>query len=290
MKISVSSFSFNQYLRDGRMTQIETVKKAAEMGFDGIEFISLSPCENPTKEQQLDYARQIKAEAEKYGIEIVAYCVGANFYHENEEDRAKAVAAICDDVDVAAELGAKILRHDLTAGINVGGRVISYDRQIPILAECARKVTEYAEKKGIRTCTENHGTVSQDSDRIERFYNAVAHDNFGVLVDVGNFACVDEDSVSAVSRLAPYAFHVHAKDFYITKFGEENPRGKGGITRGCNTIHGSVIGEGDIPVEQCIAILKKAGYDGYVTVEYECKEDCMEGIPRGLQNLRKYIM
>ena len=75
----------------------------------------------------------------------------------------------------------------------------------------------------------------------------------------------------------------------MPKFGEENPHGKGGKTRRCNTLNGSVIGEGDIPTNQCIQILKKAGYDGFVTVEYECAEDCMVGIPRGLANLKTYI-
>jgi sugar phosphate isomerase/epimerase len=47
-----------------------------------------------------------------------------------------------------------------------------------------------------------------------------------------------------------------------------------------------VIGEGNIPVEQCLAILKRTGYDGYLTVEYEGAEDCISGIARGLANLR----
>ena len=35
MKIGVSSYSFNQYLSDGRMTPDDAVRKAKEMGFDG---------------------------------------------------------------------------------------------------------------------------------------------------------------------------------------------------------------------------------------------------------------
>ena len=36
-------------------------------------------------------------------------------------------------------------------------------------------------------------------------------------------------------------------------------------------------------------LLKKAGYDGFVTVEYEGKEDCLEGIAKGLKNLHSYL-
>lgn len=289
MKISVSSYSFEQYLRDGRMTQLDTVKKAAEIGFCGIEFTDLKPSNSTEKTEQLREAEKIKKEAEKCGIEIAAYCIAADLYHENDEENDEAVKKACDSVDVAAELGAPIMRHDVTWGIRKGNRVVSFDRQLPTIANNARKITEYAEKKGIRTCTENHGFVAQDSDRLERLYNAVGHDNYGLLVDIGNFACVDEDSAKAVSLLAPYAVHVHAKDFYITKFGEEKRHGDGIVTRGGNTLCGSVIGEGDIPVAQCMDILKRAGYDGFVSIEYEGKEDCMAALARGLKNLKEYI-
>ena len=289
MKISVSSYSFNQYLKDGRMTQLSAVKKAAEMGFEGIEFTDLAPCQTPTKLQKLEYARLIREEAEKCGISIVAYCIGADLYHESDEENAAAVSAACDSVDIAVELGAPLMRHDVTGKTKFGDKIVSFDHQLPTIAENARKITEYAASKGVKTCTENHGFVSQDSERVERLYNAVDHENFGLLVDIGNFACVDEDSVAAVSRVAPYAIHVHAKDFYITKFGEESSLSGGFQSRGCNTLFGSVIGEGDIPTEQCLAVLKKAGYDGFVSIEYEGSEDCIEGICRGLINLKRYI-
>ncbi len=289
MKVSVSSYSFSSYIRNGKMTQLDTVKKAAELGFEGIEFISMSPNSSPTKEEKLDYARRIRAEAEKYGIDIVAYCIGARLYSLTEEENEAELKAVFDEIDIAAELGVPIMRHDVTGSVKFGEKTVSFDRQLPVICENARKITEYAMKKGIRTCSENHGFVAQDSDRVERLYNAVAHDNYGILVDVGNFACVDEDSVSAVSRLAPYAIHVHAKDFYKTKFGEENARGGGIATRGCNILHGSVIGEGDIPTKQCIAVLKRAGYDGFVSIEYEGSDDCIEALAKGLKNLKSYI-
>ena len=286
MKISVSSYSFSGYLREGKMTQLDTVKKAAELGFEGIEFTSLAPNPSPTKEEKLEYAKKIKAEAEKCGIAIVAYCIGAKLFSISDEENEAALRAVFDEIDIAAELGAPIMRHDVTGSVKFGGKTISFDHQLPMIAENARRITEYAMKKGIRTCSENHGFVAQDSDRVERLYNAVNHENYGILIDIGNFACADEDSVIAVSRLAPYAFHVHAKDFRKVKFGEESD---GLVTRGCNFLHGCVIGEGDIPTKQCIAILKKAGYDGFVSIEYEGSEDCIEALAKGLANLKSYI-
>ena len=286
MKYSVTSYSFHQKISAGKMTQLDCIAAARDMGFDGIEFTDLIPCKNPTQPQQLAYAERLRREAERVGIAIVSYSIGANLYRPDPQEAAAEVARLCGQVDVAAAMGAPVMRHDATAWTGTDKRVRSFDSMLPVIAENARKVTEYAATRGVRTCTENHGFVCQDSDRVERLYNAVDHENYGVLVDIGNFACVDESSVQAVSRLAPYAVHVHAKDFVVYPFGANRPDGVI-VTRGANGLQGCVIGEGDIPVAQCVAILRRAGYDGYITAEYEGREDCLAALPRALTNLRR---
>lgn len=287
MKISVSSYSFHAYVKEGKMTQLDCVKKAAELGFDGVEFIELAPNESPTFEDKLAYAAKIRAEAEKYGIDIVAYTVGANLYQSTDEENAKEVARVKRELDVAAALGAKILRHDVCYSEKHGEKTVSFERMLPTIAKNAREITEYAQTLGIRTCTENHGYVAQDSDRVEKLYNTVAHDNYGILIDVGNFACADEDSTRAVSRLASYAVHVHAKDFVKKPYG--TPVKEGFDTRACNRLIACAVGDGDIPVEQCIAILKRAKYDGYVSIEFEGSEDSLTAIARGRERLLAYV-
>ena len=103
---------------------------------------------------------------------------------------------------------------------------------------------------------------------------------------MGNFACVDEDSAHAVSILAPYAFHVHAKDWLVHEFEEDFPSGY--KTRGCRRLVGCSVGEGNMPIKRCLAILKSAGYDGYVSIEYEGPNDCIEGIRLGIENLKSF--
>ncbi len=290
MKFSVSSYSYHQKLSTGEMTQLQTVAKAHEMGFSGIELTDLKPCDNPTLEQQLAYAKEIRAEADRCGMEIVSYTIGANLYHRTAKGSAEEVKRLKGQLDVAAALGAKLMRHDVCYSEKHDGVVVSFAQMLPTIAKNAREVTEYAQTLGIRTCTENHGFIAQDSDRVEALYNAVAHENYGLLVDMGNFACVDEPSVKAVSRLAPYAIHVHAKDFRFYPFGTETPEGIFALTtRGCNKIIGCSVGDGDIPVAQCVAILERIGYDGYLSIEYEGHEDCIEGIAKGLRYLKTIV-
>ena len=283
MKISVSSYSFSQSIRAGKLTQLECVAKAKEMGFDAIEFTDIA---GESLDEQKEMAKKIKDEADRVGIDINAYTIGANLYHESEEDSEKEVERLKGQLDVAKLLGAKVMRHDVCYTLGKTGNARSFELMLPTIAKNARKVTEYAETLGIRTCTENHGFIAQDSDRVEKLFNTVNHDNYGLLVDVGNFLCVDEDPIHAVSRVAPYAVHAHVKDFI---YFDEAVEGRTIMTRGANYIAGAVIGEGVVPVRQCLKILKRVNYDGYVSVEYEGKEDCIAGIERGLANLKRFI-
>lgn len=292
MKLSVSSYSFNQYISKGSMTQLDAIAYAARMGFDAIEFTELKPERDkaPTHTEQLSYAKELRAEAHRCGIEISSYVMGADLYKGSREADDAEVERLCRAVDVAYALGAKIMRHDVRYSQKVNGVFVSFDRMLSTIAENARRITEYAKTKEIRTCTENHGLTVQDSDRMEALYNAVGHDNYGLLVDTGNFACVDEDPAKAVSRLAPYAIHAHVKDFKVYQYGEPLAEGiKFFETRGCRKLVGCALGDGDMPTEQCIAILKKAGYDGYLVLEFEGNNECLSEIERGLTQLKKYL-
>lgn len=283
MKISVSSYSFYQYVKAGKMTLVDCVSKAKEMGFDAIEFIDLE--EDGTFEAKQKLAREIRAEADRLGMEINAYTVGAQLCNGDEQADEAEIENLKKQLAIAQILGAKLMRHDVCYKLGTG-ITRSFDRMLPRIAENARRVTEYAETLGIRTCTENHGFIAQDSERVERLFNAVAHDNYGLLVDIGNFLCVDEDPATAVSRVAPYAFHVHVKDFGIS----EVPTPVHTLmSRGARYLRPSVIGEGDVPVRRCLAAIKRTGYDGFVSIEYEGAEDCIAAIERGLKNLKSIL-
>ena len=281
MKIGVSSYSFNSYIRKNKCDYIHICNKAKELGFDGIEFINLdNPGWDITNDPKKN-AAEIKSHCDNIGLEIYAYTVGANFLSDDPE---KEVKRICECLDVAKILGAPVLRHDVCWALPKK-HLYSYRDAIKELAPYIRKVADYAESLGIKTCTENHGHIFQAPGRVEELILAVNHKNFGWLCDMGNFLCVDVNPIDAVKIAAPYAFHVHAKDFFIKDFGTR-PEGWG-TTRGRRYFCGSVLGEGVVPVKQCIDIVRATGYDGYFSLEYEGKIDCLEGIKRGYKYLRE---
>lgn len=279
MKISVSSYSFSQMMQNEGLTQKGCIAKAKELGFDTIDFAEIATPDGMTDK---DYVLELIDEANRTGIEIQSFALGADFINKDTETEIKRICAL---IDAISPTGVEVIRHDATQG----NKDISFDRALPVLADACRRIAEYAEKYGIKTTVENHGFFCQDSDRVERLYNAVNHPNFGLLVDIGNFTCADEKPEIAVGRVAPYAAYVHIKDFHIKNAEGPNP-GEGFFTsRNGTYLRGAVIGHGNVPVVQCLKTLKKAGYNGNYAVEFEGIEHPLIGLKTGLENLRKYL-
>jgi len=287
MQIGVSSYSFSRLTGPGQMSQLAIIALSREMGFDCLEFSTLAL---PDGETRQSFAPQLREEAARVGLPLVNYTIGADFLNGSEGDLDAEIARVQDEVRVAQLLGVPGMRHDAGWGFAAGHTgARDFTAALPRLIAGCRAVTEYAAELGIRTMVENHGFFCQDSERVERLINGVNHPNFGVLIDIGNFLCADEDPASAVGRLAPYVFHAHAKDFH-TKSGNAPAPGDGWFTsRGGNYLRGAIIGHGDVPVPQCLRLLHRAGYHGVLSVEFEGMEDPLIGIRLGLANLRRYL-
>ena len=79
MKTSVSSYSFGAYMSEDRLGYLGIIDKAAELGFDGIEYI-------PGDYMKIeDSAERIRERASEKGIEVVAFCTGADFLNAPAE-------------------------------------------------------------------------------------------------------------------------------------------------------------------------------------------------------------
>lgn len=281
MKISVSSYSFSKLLSSGIMTQLDCIKKAKELGFDAIEFVDiLAPEGVSTKE----YAKILSQECKRLDLPISSFTFGADFLKGSGGNTQLEIERVKKLVDMAEILGAKLVRHDATTG---DGR--SFDAILPVIAAACKEVTIYAAAKGIKTTVENHGFFCQDSERVEKLYNAVGHENFGLLADMGNFLCADEAPDKAFGRIAPYTFYAHAKDFHVKSAMLPDP-GEGFFrTRSGNYLRGAIIGHGDVPVLHCIKALKNVNYNGYIAIEFEGMEDTLQGITIGFNNLKHYV-
>lgn len=287
MKLCVSSYSFSGLVKTGKVTQLECIELAKKIGFDGFEIAGLNVPENMDKKE---YAKLIAEECKKQGMTTVNYTIGADFLYGSNGDLNAEVARLKEELDIAEILGVSGMRHDATKGYSSEDRKQrGFEQALPQIVEGCREVTEYGAKKGIRTMIENHGFFCQESKRVEKIVNKVANKNFGLLVDIGNFLCADEQPEQAVARVAPYAFHVHAKDFHIKSGNNIAPQNAFFTTRANNYLRGAIVGHGDVPVFQCLSILNKNGYDGFVSIEFEGIEETKMAIEYGYNTLKHML-
>lgn len=288
MKIGVSSYSFSRYQSEGKLDIFGVINAAAHLGFTGIEFAGFGPGSDCSDIK--DFAMRVKDACEQVNLDIMSWTIGADFLNPpgggSVDDE---ITRLCGEVDIAVALGAPKMRHDATGGFK--GRandLTDFMQALPIVARGYRGVTEYAVDKGVQTMIENHGFFFQDSDRVAALIDLVGHPNFGALVDIGNFLCADEEPLIAVRQMAPYAFHVHAKDFHI-KDANADPGAGWFRSRGGMPLRGAIVGHGNVDTQGCIKILKDAGYDGYLSIEFEGMEDNLVALETGLANLTRYI-
>jgi len=288
MKIGVSSYCYGRLFGKNGFDIYKLVKTVKEIGFEGIEFVNI-----PGEDSASDIFKlcgEIKKICADEGLEVTNYCVGSDFLNGSGGDIDKEIEMVKGHVDRAEALGSKVMRHDATWGLprNVPPPR-GFDDVVDRIAHGYREVTIYAEKKGIVTSIENHGLFVQDSVRVEKLINKVGSKNFGALIDIGNFLCADEDPTYAVGILAPYAKHVHAKDFHVKSGMLRNPGDGFFKSRGGNYLRGAIVGHGNAPVDQCVAILKNQGYDGYLSIEFEGLEDPVLGTTIGKKYLEQLI-
>ena len=287
MHLSVSSYSYLTHMEKTGATYFDICDLAKKTGFEAIEFIPLDLNHGRGHSTVQELASALHDYCSTIGIGICAYTVPADFLAGSGGDIQKETAMLKGCVDIAALLGARLMRHDIARQLSE--KCKSYRDVIRIAAPAIREVAEYAASKGIRTCSENHGFLMQDAQRVEELILAVNHVNYGWLVDMGNFACVDQDCAYAVGIAAPYAFHVHAKDF-LMKPGMEIDPGMGWFrSRSGNYLRGTVAGHGAVPIVQCISVLKKAGYDGFLSLEFEGMEENLPAIEAGYAYLKRTI-
>lgn len=192
------------------MTLFDRIKKARELGFDGIRFSDLLVLDG---EKLLGYARKLGDACRGGGLSVALYAYRANLLAGCDGDLEKEVERLKQQILVTQLLGAPIMCHDLAWEFpqNYTG-IRLFDSVLPRLVGGTRELIGFANSKGIKTCTKNHGHFCQDSGRMLKIVSQVGDSHFGLLVDMENFIYVDETSNKVLGKLVANAFHVHAKD------------------------------------------------------------------------------
>lgn len=280
MKIGLSSYSLSRAIVAGEMDLLGAVRWVKE---NGGEHIELSPSgfsftDNPA------LVTAVREEAVRAKIDLSSYTIGANFIQAEEKLRRAEIERVKKEVDIAAALGVRLMRHDAGSRPIPETSVAQFERDLPGIVAACREVAEYAALFGITTSVENHGYHMQGSERVSRLVLGVDRKNYRTTLDVGNFLCADEDPYVATRNNISLASHVHMKDFYVR---DRNP-GEGWFqSKNGRYLRGAIVGQGDIDMPAVIKVIKDSGYDGYVSVEFEGMEDCRLGSRIGMANVKR---
>lgn len=283
MKLGLSSYSLFGALKNKEMTIVEAVQWVADQGGEHIELVpnlGFSFEENP---ELIDAVRE---KASEVGIDISNYAISANFITDSEEAFRAEIERVKKEVDIVNRLGVKFMRHDVASRPIPETTIKQFEADVAKLAVACREIADYAQNFGITMSVENHGYYIQASDRVQLLINHVDRSNFKTTLDIGNFLCVDENPVSAVKNNIAYASVIHFKDF-LYRPAHLNP-GAGWIqTTSGNYLRGTIVGHGDISMREVVKVIKDAGYNGYVSVEFEGLEDCKQASKMGMDNVRR---
>ena len=286
-----SSYSFYQKLGTGEMSLNDVINWVAESEGEHLELALVGGPDGPMPSIESDPRDldSIRESAAKAGVTLSNMAIGANFFTDDPAALDAEVKRVKAYVDLAEQLGIKLMRHDVVAHAGLeGDDTPLFEKALPGITSAAKEIAQYAASKSITTSLENHGFFIQAADRVRRIVHAVDEPNFKTTLDVGNFVCVDEDPTASVPQNLPYAMIVHFKDFYIRP-ADQNPGDGWFRSRGGKHLRGAIVGNGDLDLRSVAKSIKESDYSGYASIEFEGWEDCLLGCSRGLANAKRLL-
>jgi L-ribulose-5-phosphate 3-epimerase len=246
VKLSCAGYTFNTYFREKGLTLDRYIDVCAEMGLDGVELTQYYFPETSTA-----YLNARKRQLLLRGLELAGTAIGGSFCLATEEERRKHTEFTKEWLEISARLGSPCLR--VFAGPAPKGHTEkeAFGWVVAGVNECV----PVAEKLGVMIGVENHGGLTGTAEGLVAILKAVASDWVGALLDFGNYHA---DPYREFEVTAPHAVMTHVKptsDFAGTR--------------------------GDVDYGRVAKIMEKAGYRGFLSIEYEEPgKDAMVEVPR----------
>ncbi len=256
MKIGVIPDSFRLPIKDA-------IRKAAELGFDGIQPYTtrgdLGP-RNLSKSGRDDLKRFVS----DLGLTISAVVGDFGRGFTNPATVDETVALTKEVVDLAMDLGVAIV----TTHIGVVPDDPDHTAW-KTMAQVLPELGTYAADRGVVLATE---TGPEPAELLKRFLDSLSNPGLKANYDPANLVMVaGDDPVKGVFTLRDYIVHTHAKDgVKLEKGYKELPLGEGGV---------------DFPAY--LRAMKEIGYAGFFTIEREVGADPVKDIVHARDFLRK---
>lgn len=272
IKLSVSSYSYWHFKGDKFPIQ-RVIDEAAKMGLDGIDVLH-----RQMESEDNAYLQDIKKHAFLNGIALTCLSIHQGFVTPDKAELQKHVDHTNHCIELAYKMGIPCLR------LNTGrwNTIKSFDELManrgiePILPgyteddgykwcvdgiqQCLKK----AEECGVLLALENHWGLGSTPEGMLRIHDTVNSPWLGLLMDTGNFL---ENPYDKLEKIVYKTSFVQAKTYY----------------------GGGEWYSLDLDYQRIISMLKKANYQGYISIEFEGKEPGTIGVQKSVDLLRKYL-
>ncbi|HLZ58447.1 MAG TPA: sugar phosphate isomerase/epimerase family protein [Ktedonosporobacter sp.] len=234
----------------------QVVENAVRLGYDGIELRLLDgEVIDPVKDAIK--VRQAIALARDNGIDVCTLDTSCRFNQHDPQVREAHLTDLFNWIDLAHEQEVPILR--------VFGGAVSKDlspqpseeQQNEWMIDALRRGAERADPADVIVALETHDAFSS-ALRVRTILQGVNSPSVAALWDSQHPYRVGESVEQILEALDGHIAHVHVKD-------ARKP------APGSSVWELVLMGEGDVPVREILAALKKQNYDGYVSVEWEKK-------------------
>ncbi len=282
MKIGVMVESFRAGLDGG-------LAAAAQVGAQGVQIYATSGQMHP--DNLVGKARgALKRRIENMGLTVSALCgdFGGHGF-QNARENPKRIDDSKKILDLTLDLGCTVVTT------HVG--VVPADKAHPryaIMAKAGEQLGRYGEKIGATFAIE---TGPEPAAVLRAYLDDIGiAKGIGVNFDPANLVMLYQENIpEAVACLAPYIVHTHAKDGKMLKksdievlFGLRPPPGDD-VVLWKDYILELPLGLGGVKFDTYLPALKKAGFDGFLTIEREVGEDPRKDIEMAVGFLKDKI-
>jgi L-ribulose-5-phosphate 3-epimerase len=252
-RTAICAYSFRDALKAKTLTYEDLVRMCVDLDVDGID-MTVYWFPNTSDEFLLPLRRL----AYKSAVAIYSVAVATEMTQPTPELQAREIEKLKKWIDVGEKLGAGHVRV-------FGGRVpktATEDQAAGWVIEVLKRASDYAGSKGIILGLENHGGITEKADRILQIVKAVDSPWVGVNLDTGNF---NRDSYAQMEKCIPYAANFQMKLEVRDAAGKKEPS----------------------DWDRIVGMAAKAGYKGYLALEYEEPTDPFKTVPGLMKKMRE---
>jgi sugar phosphate isomerase/epimerase len=268
-----------------RLPLRESIQKAAELGFTGLQIYATTGEFNPSLLERKEDLASCLTLIKDLGLTISALCgdMGGHGF-EIREDNKERVEKAKRIIDLAAACAVSVVTT------HIG--VIPEDAGAPkysALLEALDTLGVYGQQQGVTLAIE---TGPEKPEILKKFIDQT-HGGVGVNLDPANLVMVTGvDPALAVELLSGRIVHTHVKDGIMKK--QTDPGriyhifAEGGVEdfRMSDYFVETPVGEGAVNFDRYLGTLKKTGYDGFFTIEREAGKDREQDIAGALRFIR----